>query len=126
MLNMRRRQFITLVGGAAVAWPLAARAAVGDAGDRVPQQRSPGSHCGIHTGARENIQGLGKTGWSIGRNVQIDQRWGAGDAERTRHTRRKSLRCEVAAIESGRGLTQPSQPGNNRPRYQELHLVIHR
>jgi putative tryptophan/tyrosine transport system substrate-binding protein len=80
---MRRREFITLLGGAA-AWPLAARAQV----DRV---RSIGV---LMAGAEDDPDGherrsaieqsLQQLGWTIGRNVRIDYRWGAGDADRIR------------------------------------------
>jgi putative ABC transport system substrate-binding protein len=81
---MRRREFITLLGGAA-AWPLAARG----------QQLEPVRRIGVlmHTAA-DNPEGqagvaafqqaLQKLGWTDGRNVRIDTRWGANDVDRDR------------------------------------------
>jgi putative ABC transport system substrate-binding protein len=81
---MRRREFITLVGGAA-AWPLAARAQQGE------RMRRVGVLFGLaaddpETQARHTafVQGLQELGWTDGRNVRIDTRWGAGDADRVR------------------------------------------
>jgi len=81
---MRRREFITLLGGAA-AWPLAVRAQQGErvrhigvlmpsaADDPVGQ---------IRLGAF--LQGLQPLGWAVGSNVRIDIRWTAGDASLSR------------------------------------------
>src|SRR5262245_25487835 len=81
---MKRREFITLLGGAA-AWPLAARA----------QQPARMRLIGVLTNLTEHdpeerrrlaafTQALLKLGWQDGRNVQIDYRRTDGDAERTR------------------------------------------
>src|SRR5262245_32961603 len=77
---MNRRDFITLLGGAAAAWPLAARA----------QQREkmlmPYAANDPQTQARNAafLQGLQQLGWTVGTNVQIDYRWSAGNADDTR------------------------------------------
>ena len=82
---MRRREFITLFGVAALAVPRAARAQQADrvrrvgvlmsraAGDPEEQARFAGF-----------LQGLQKLGWTDGRNVRIDYRWAAADADRSR------------------------------------------
>ena len=81
---MRRREFITLLGGAAVAWPLAARA---QQGERV---RLIGvlSNATVNAEAQANLaafqQGLQQLGWTDGRNVRIEARWGGGDAREIR------------------------------------------
>src|SRR5262249_5422727 len=74
-----RRAFMSLAGGAA-AWPLAARA---QQADRV---RRIGVLMNLAADDAEGqarlaafIQGLQEAGWSVGRNVQVDIRWGAGD-----------------------------------------------
>ena len=79
---MRRREFITLLAGAA-AWPLAARA----------QQSERMRRIGVlmHTAANEPesqarlaafMQGLQELGWGVGRNLRIDYRWSVGDSAR--------------------------------------------
>src|SRR5262245_55155388 len=80
---MRRREFITLLGGAAVAWPLAARA------QQPERMRRIGMLLGISEDdpeAQSRVsafrQGLRDLGWIVGRNVHIDYRFAGGDANR--------------------------------------------
>jgi len=78
---MKRREFITLAGSAAV-WPLAARAQQPERMRRIGVLQSlaandPEGQARLAAFA----QGLQQAGWTIGRNVQIDTRWAAGDAE---------------------------------------------
>jgi ABC-type uncharacterized transport system substrate-binding protein len=80
-----RRDFLTLLGGAAAAWPLAAHAQQGERVRRIGVLQSlaaddPEGQARLAAFA----QGLQQSGWTIGRNVQIDTRWAAGDAERFR------------------------------------------
>ena len=81
---MRRREFITLVGGASAAWPLAVRAQ-----ERVPRigalvgAQVPDEPEGIANFAAFR-QVLQQAGWSDGGNVRIDYRWGLGSADNVR------------------------------------------
>ena len=79
---MKRREFITLLGGAAVAWPFAAHA----------QQTDRVRRIGVLVGGRGTdpvsrsqsaalLQGLQQLGWTDGRNIRIDYRWGGGNAD---------------------------------------------
>jgi ABC-type uncharacterized transport system substrate-binding protein len=82
---MRRREFITLVGGAAAAWPLAARAQQGERMRRIGVLTTLAADDPVsRSRATAFAQGLQELGWTDGRNVRIDYRWAAGDAERFR------------------------------------------
>ena len=81
---MKRREFITLLGGA-TAWPLAASAQQSERMRRIgvlmaPLESDPEAQHRM-SALRD---GLEKLGWNDGRNVRIDVRWGGGDAERLR------------------------------------------
>ena len=79
---MQRREFVTLVGGAAAAWPLAARA---------EQMQRVGVLLNTSENDRESLariavleESLVRLGWTVGRNIRIDYRWYGGDRERAR------------------------------------------
>ena len=80
---MKRREFITLLGGAAVAWPLAVNAQQGERARRI------GVLMNLAADDAEGqariaafLQGLQQLGWTDGGNVRIDYRWAAGDVGR--------------------------------------------
>jgi len=103
---MKRREFIALLGGAAVAWPLAARA----------QQRERMRRIGILFGgfaaddpegqARMTalIQGLQERGWTDGRNVRIEYRWAVGNPERLRRYAAELIALAPDVVVSGGGV----------------------
>jgi len=102
---VKRREFITLLGGASVAWPLAVRA----------QQREKMRRIGVLMPFAEDNpvgqarlaafrQGLLQLGWADGRNVRIDSRWGADNASLTRTYARELVALApdvVMAVSSG-------------------------
>ena len=79
---MKRRQFITLLGGAAVTWPLAAHAQQGERVRRIGVLL-PAASDDVEFQARVGafLQGLQQSGWSIGRNLRIDTRLATANAD---------------------------------------------
>jgi putative ABC transport system substrate-binding protein len=82
---MRRRDFITLLSGAAAAWPLAARAQQPSGMRRIAvllagAEDDPSSQ----TRVMRLQQGLAKLGWTVGRNIRIDYRWRVADTDAAR------------------------------------------
>jgi putative ABC transport system substrate-binding protein len=101
---MRRREFITLIGGGAVAWPLAAQAQ-----ERVRRVAvlmfttpdEPESQARITALA----QGLQEAGWAVGRNVRIDVRWSGGDFARVRKDAEELVALAPDVLVAGVGPT---------------------
>ena len=113
---MRRREFITLFGGAVAAWPLAARA----------QQNSRMRRIGLLMGLPEHDEGtkarlaglrlgLERLGWFEGRNIQVDYRFGVTDAQT------RLLAKELVALQPDLILCQASPP--TRALQQEIQTI---
>jgi putative ABC transport system substrate-binding protein len=91
---MRRREFITLLGGTVAAWPLTARAQQGERIRRVAiLLPAAAGDSAFETRVRAFLQGLQQLGWFNGRNLLIDMRWATANAgEIRRHA------AELAAL----------------------------
>jgi putative tryptophan/tyrosine transport system substrate-binding protein len=81
--RLRRRDFITLVGGA-VAWPRVVRAQQSERVRRVGVLFGGADDAEGKARAASLRQGLSELGWIEGRNIRIDYQWGSGDAERAK------------------------------------------
>ena len=81
---MTRREFITPLGGAAAAWPLAARAQQTERVRRIGVLVSVADDPEGQARIAAFLQSLQQLGWADGRNLQIDTRWAGGNPERIR------------------------------------------
>ncbi|MGA6943917.1 MAG: ABC transporter substrate-binding protein, partial [Pseudolabrys sp.] len=97
MFDLRRREFIWLLGGAAAAWPVVARAqqvgklpTIGFLGESTPS--------GQRQWVAAFVQRLRELGWVEGRNVAIEYRWAEGRNERFPELVDELVRLKVAAI----------------------------
>jgi putative ABC transport system substrate-binding protein len=82
---MRRREFISLLGGAVAAWPLVGHAQKGERMRRIGvllPAAADDTHYQTWFGAFQ--QGLSQSGWNIGQNVRIDTRWATANADDVR------------------------------------------
>jgi len=96
---MRRREFIKVIAGSAVAWPFAARAQQSEQVRRIAALMNIAAddpEASALVGAFS--QGLAELGWTIGRNVRVDYRWYADRADAARKYAAELVACPPTII----------------------------
>jgi putative ABC transport system substrate-binding protein len=102
-----RREFITLIGGAAAAWPLSTQA-------QQPLRKIgflsmfDENNPNIRSQVAEMFQGLSRLGWEVGRNLQLVQHWTAGDIDQARVVAKELVASQPDVI------SRPSSHNNER------------
>jgi putative ABC transport system substrate-binding protein len=95
---VRRREFITLIGGVAAAWPVAARAQQGERVRRIGVLMAVANNTLGQARARAFQQQLERLGWIEGRNIAIDYRWTEGRIEPLAAVAAELVRLKVDII----------------------------
>ena len=98
--QLKRREFITLVGGAAAAWPLAARA---QQPGKLPTIgfMGPLASSAMSQWTAAFVQRLRELDWIEGRTIAIEYRWGEGRSERFPEIMAEFVRLKVSVIVTG-------------------------
>jgi putative ABC transport system substrate-binding protein len=98
MFDMSRREFITFLGGAAAAWPLAARAQQSERMRRVAILPYTERDAEIRTRIATFRQQLRKLGWAEGDNLRTEERWTGDDMDRVRRYELVNLNPDVILV----------------------------
>ncbi|MEA2916336.1 MAG: hypothetical protein QOJ15_8417 [Bradyrhizobium sp.] len=116
---MRRREFVTLIGGAAAVWPRLAYAQ--QPTDRVRRIGVLMPYTKDDPEDQQRVaafkEGLKQSGWIEGRNIQSDYRWYAGDADRARSAAKElvALKPDLILVGASAGLVALTQEARSVP-----------
>jgi putative ABC transport system substrate-binding protein len=108
---VKRRQFITLLGGAAAAWPVVAGAQPSGQTRRLVVLMGVARDVPAQAAYAQFLQELEKLGWTSGRNILIDERWGEGNMDRVLAQAKElvSLNPDAIFVRGIRALTAMQQ-----------------